>query len=133
MRTPENNLRLLHNLVDWAIADTGLLSIRASRTAANLNVEVDSQGKWEWGNYALAFLGLLLVVSLSRVMPKPTIDLASARKLTGKGRKTDKAAKADKTAKTDKTDEAAKADKTEDTGAKATKKSDNANDDKEAV
>lgn len=77
---PDDNLEFMQNLVDWAVEDTDLLSIRASNTASNLKVEVDEQTKWEFMNYGIAFFGLILVIGLSRVLPKPTINLALARK-----------------------------------------------------
>jgi ABC-2 type transport system permease protein len=81
-RTAEINMRFVHNLVDWALEDTDLLKIRASRTAANL--DVDSGARWEWLNYGIAFFGLVLIIGLSWVMPKPSIDLREARRQAGR-------------------------------------------------
>jgi ABC-2 type transport system permease protein len=81
-RAAENNLRFVHNLVDWALEDTGLLKIRASRTAANL--DVDKSATWEWLNYGIAFVGLAMIIGLSWFAPKPSIDLQEARRHAGR-------------------------------------------------
>ena len=58
-----NSLQLVENAVDWSLEDRGLLSIRSrshfSRTLNPLNS--GDQIFWEYLNYALALLGLLLV------------------------------------------------------------------------
>jgi ABC-2 type transport system permease protein len=61
-----SNLQLVHNAVDWAMADTDLLSIRARSSASRaLTVSDDSRGSWELLNYALAAIGLGLVIGVS--------------------------------------------------------------------
>jgi len=59
---------LVENAIDWSLEDRGLLSIRGrsqfSRTLAPLDRE--AQVFWEYLNYALALLGLLLVWFLRR-------------------------------------------------------------------
>jgi ABC-2 type transport system permease protein len=58
-----SNVELVHNAVDWALADTDLLSIRAQTTAARaLTIEPDKRTKWRDINIALGFLGLAAVV-----------------------------------------------------------------------
>lgn len=60
------NLQLVHNAVDWALLDTDLASIRTRSAASRiLTVEEGARGSWEYGNYAIAFLGLLLVAGLA--------------------------------------------------------------------
>lgn len=66
-----NPIQLLANAVDWSLEERGLLSIRGrshfSRTLANLDNE--QQMFWEYLNYGLAVVGLIvvwLVVQYSR-------------------------------------------------------------------
>jgi ABC-2 type transport system permease protein len=62
----QNNLELVQNMVDWAVADTDLLSIRSRGTHTRLlEVAPDGRGKWETINYAIVILGLGIVVVLS--------------------------------------------------------------------
>ena len=57
------NIELVHNAVDWALADTDLLSIRAQTTAARaLTIEPDKRDKWRDINIAIGLLGLAAVV-----------------------------------------------------------------------
>jgi ABC-2 type transport system permease protein len=61
-----NNLELVQNMVDWAVADTDLLTIRSrGRNTRLLEVAPDSRGKWESINYAIVILGLGIVVTMS--------------------------------------------------------------------
>jgi ABC-2 type transport system permease protein len=58
-----SNKELVQNMVDWAVADTDLLSIRSRGSHTRLlAVEPDSRGKWEWINYGIVILGLGVVV-----------------------------------------------------------------------
>jgi ABC-2 type transport system permease protein len=60
------NLQLVHNAVDWALLDTDLASIRTRSSASRvLTIEEGARSSWEYGNYAIAFLGLLLVAGLA--------------------------------------------------------------------
>jgi ABC-2 type transport system permease protein len=56
------------NLVDWSLEDQGLLSIRSrgtfARTLAPLSAQ--SQAFWEYANYALALIGLVVVWAVHR-------------------------------------------------------------------
>ena len=60
------NLELVHNAVDWSLADTDLLAIR-SRTAANraLTIEPAERATWRTANVAIAAAGLLLVLAIT--------------------------------------------------------------------
>jgi ABC-type uncharacterized transport system involved in gliding motility auxiliary subunit len=60
------NLELVHNAVDWSLADTDLLAIR-SRTAANraLTLAPDARDTWRTANIAIAAAGLLLVLAIT--------------------------------------------------------------------
>src|SRR6185503_16838591 len=61
-----NNVELLQNMVDWAVADTDLLAIR-SRGSHTRILEIDegARGKWEWTNYIIMALALAAVVALT--------------------------------------------------------------------
>jgi ABC-2 type transport system permease protein len=59
-----SNLELVHNAVDWALLDTDLASIRTRSTASRaLTVAEDKRSGWEYGNYAIALLGLGVVAA----------------------------------------------------------------------
>jgi ABC-2 type transport system permease protein len=55
------NLQFLQNIVDWAVEDEDLLSIRSRGTYARLlrPLEKDEQSFWEGLNYALVLLALI--------------------------------------------------------------------------
>jgi len=55
------NLQLLQNIVDWAVEDEDLLSIRSRGTYARLlrPLEKDEQSFWEGLNYAVVLLALI--------------------------------------------------------------------------
>ncbi len=63
-----NSLQLMENAVDWSLEDRGLLSIRSrghfSRTLYPLSVE--HRVFWEYLNYALGFVGLIIVYLIYR-------------------------------------------------------------------
>ena len=63
-QTGPNNLQLLQNLVDWAVADVDLLSIRSRGTFARTLEPLDdsARGRWELINYALVVVALGLLV-----------------------------------------------------------------------
>lgn len=57
------NVELVHNAVDWALADTDLLSIRSRGAASHaLTVEPETRDRWRTANFAIALAGLILVV-----------------------------------------------------------------------
>ncbi len=61
-----SNLELVHNAVDWSLADTDLLGIRSRNTAARaLTVSTQSRGTWAIVNAAIALLGLVAVVGFA--------------------------------------------------------------------
>jgi ABC-2 type transport system permease protein len=62
----KSNLELVHNAVDWSLADTDLLDIRSRNEATRaLTVGLDSRGAWRNANFAIAVLGLALVVGFA--------------------------------------------------------------------
>ncbi len=56
-------LQFLQNAIDWSLEDRGLLSIRSRAQFARTLVPMERSGQlfWEYLNYGLALLGLLLV------------------------------------------------------------------------
>lgn len=73
-----SNLELVHNAVDWSLADTDLLAIRSRNEATRaLIIGPDSRGRWLWLNIAIALLGLVAVVGfawLRRRAVQPIIE-----------------------------------------------------------
>ncbi len=62
----KSNIELIHNAVDWTLADTDLLAIRSRNEAARaLTVDPQSRGGWLIGNIVIAIVGLGLVVGLA--------------------------------------------------------------------
>ena len=63
-----NSLELMANIVDWAVEDESLLSIRGrghfNRTLRPMAEE--QQRIWEYGNYYVALAELALVFGISR-------------------------------------------------------------------
>jgi gliding motility-associated transport system permease protein/gliding motility-associatede transport system auxiliary component len=60
------NVNLVHNAVDWALADTDLLAIRAHTLGARaITTPADNRNFWRNLNIVLAFVGLGLVVGFS--------------------------------------------------------------------
>src|SRR5262249_29747010 len=61
-----SNLELVHNAVDWSLADTDLLGIRSRNAAARaLTVDPKARTTWSIVNIALALLGLIAVVGFA--------------------------------------------------------------------
>ncbi|MCB0183388.1 MAG: hypothetical protein KDE31_03950, partial [Caldilineaceae bacterium] len=58
-----NNLQFAQNAVDWAVEDTDLLTIRSRGTFTRLldPMTESEQARWEFGNYAVALLALLVI------------------------------------------------------------------------
>jgi len=62
----KSNIELIHNAVDWTLADTDLLAIRSRNEAARaLTVDPKSRGGWLIGNIVIAIVGLGLVVGIA--------------------------------------------------------------------
>ncbi|MCB0319344.1 MAG: Gldg family protein [Bdellovibrionales bacterium] len=67
-----NSLQLIQNAIDWSLEDRGLLSIR-SRGSYNRTLyplEENLKLKWEYANYSVALLGLLLIYAVYRELQK---------------------------------------------------------------
>jgi ABC-type uncharacterized transport system involved in gliding motility auxiliary subunit len=62
----KSNIELVHNAVDWSLADTDLLGIRSRNAAMRaLTVSPEARAKWIWANGLIALAGLVLVVVLA--------------------------------------------------------------------
>ncbi|MEZ4682298.1 MAG: hypothetical protein R2932_49645 [Caldilineaceae bacterium] len=61
-----NNLQLAQNAVDWSVEDTDLLTIRSRGTYTRLldPLTESEQSGWEFGNYIVALLALVLTAGL---------------------------------------------------------------------
>ena len=61
-------IQLMQNIVDWSLEDSGLLSIRSrghfNRTLPPM--DTDTQKFWEYANYALAFVALILIALVQK-------------------------------------------------------------------
>ena len=76
-----NNKELIQNMVDWAVADTDLLSIRSRGSHTRLlEVEEESRGKWEWANYGIVVLGLGVVVVTSMLRRRTLVPIELDRR-----------------------------------------------------
>ena len=61
-----SNIELVHNAVDWSLADTDLLAIRSRNAASRvLTIGPDSADGWRTANLAIALVGLVLVVGVA--------------------------------------------------------------------
>jgi ABC-2 type transport system permease protein len=71
-----NNVELVQNMVDWAVADTDLLAIRSRGSHTRiLEIEEDERGKWEWTNYGIMGLALVLVVALTILRQRSQVPM----------------------------------------------------------
>jgi ABC-2 type transport system permease protein len=103
-----NNLAMVQNMVDWAVADTDLLTIRSRGSQTRLlEVAPDSRGKWESINYAIVILALGIVVTMSALRRRTQVPLAlePRRQMGGGGEAGGKGGKGGKGAVTEKDEE----------------------------
>jgi hypothetical protein len=74
------NIELVHNAVDWSLADTDLLAIRSRSAAAHtLTVAPESRGAWRTANLAIALAGLVLVVGLAWLRRRAVTPIITAK------------------------------------------------------
>jgi len=72
----KSNIELIHNAVDWSLADTDLLAIRSRNEAARaLTVDPKSRGGWLIGNIVIALVGLGLVVGIAWVRRRSILPI----------------------------------------------------------
>jgi ABC-type uncharacterized transport system involved in gliding motility auxiliary subunit len=73
-----SNVELVHNAVDWALADTDLLAIRSRNAASRaLTVTPDAAGRWRYVNMGIAVLGLVIVVGFAWVRRRGVLPIIS--------------------------------------------------------
>ena len=71
-------LEFLQNTIDWALEDPALLDLRG-RTQLARTLEPLAEGQqraWEYGNYLLALVGLILVWGWRRVVKRADVQHA---------------------------------------------------------
>jgi len=75
-----SNVELVHNAVDWSLADTDLLAIRSRNAAARaLTISPDSAGVWRNVNIAIALVGLVLVVGIAGLRRRAVRPITTAK------------------------------------------------------
>ena len=75
-----SNVELVHNAVDWSLADTDLLAIRSRNAAARaLTIGPDSAGTWRNVNIAIALVGLVLVVGIAGLRRRAVRPITTAK------------------------------------------------------
>jgi hypothetical protein len=76
----KSNIELVHNAVDWSLADTDLLAIRSHNEATRaLTIGPDSRGGWLNANIAIAVLGLVLVVGIAWLRRRAVRPITTAK------------------------------------------------------
>ncbi|HEU5058741.1 MAG TPA: Gldg family protein, partial [Kofleriaceae bacterium] len=81
-----NNVELVQNMVDWAVADTDLLAIRSRGSHTRiLEIEEGARGKWEWANYGIMALALAAVVALTLLRQRAQAPIALDPRPAGAG------------------------------------------------
>ena len=76
----KSNIELVHNAVDWSLADTDLLGIRSRNAAARvLTINPDSAGAWRNVNLAIALIGLVLVVGIAWLRRRSVQPIIAAK------------------------------------------------------
>jgi ABC-type uncharacterized transport system involved in gliding motility auxiliary subunit len=77
-----SNVELIHNAVDWSLADTDLLSIRSRNAATRaLTVSPESRGAWRTANIAIALVGLVLVVGIAWLRRRSVQPIVTAKEV----------------------------------------------------
>ena len=76
-----NNVELVQNMVDWAVADTDLLTIRSRGSHTRLlEVADESRGKWESVNYGIVILGLGIIVMMGVLRRRTLVPIELDRR-----------------------------------------------------
>ncbi len=72
-----NNLQFVENMIDWMVEDIDLLSIRSRGSyTRTLHLEPYSAETWEWINYAIAAVALVIVVLVNGARRRSAVPLA---------------------------------------------------------
>jgi ABC-2 type transport system permease protein len=75
-----SNVELVHNAVDWSLADTDLLAIRSRNAASRvLTIGPDAAGAWRTANLAIAFVGLMGVVGIAWLRRRAVRPITTAK------------------------------------------------------
>lgn len=81
-----NNFTLVQNMVDWAVADTDILTIRSRGNHTRLlDVQPDAVGRWEWLNYGIVVLGLGIVVGINALRRRTLVPIELDARAGGAG------------------------------------------------
>jgi ABC-2 type transport system permease protein len=76
----KSNVELVHNAVDWSLADTDLLGIRSRNAAARvLTINSDSAGAWRNFNLAIALVGLAAVIGIAWLRRRAVQPIMTAK------------------------------------------------------
>src|SRR5690606_6105615 len=71
-----NNVEMVQNMVDWAVADTDLLTIRSRGSHSRLlEIEPDARGRWEWINYGIMIVGLAVIIALTALRQRSQVPI----------------------------------------------------------
>jgi ABC-2 type transport system permease protein len=75
-----SNIELVHNAVDWSLADTDLLAIRSRNAAARaLTIDPEAAGPWIEKNIAIAVVGLALVIGIAWLRRRAVRPITTAK------------------------------------------------------
>ncbi|HEX2687535.1 MAG TPA: Gldg family protein, partial [Kofleriaceae bacterium] len=75
-----SNIELVHNAVDWSLADTDLLAIRSRNEATRaLTIGPDAATRWLGVNIAIAIVGLVLVIGIAWLRRRAVQPITTAK------------------------------------------------------
>jgi ABC-2 type transport system permease protein len=75
-----SNVELVHNAVDWSLADTDLLAIRSHNAAARvLTLGPNAADSWLAANVVIAVVALLLVVGIAWMRRRSVLPIMTAK------------------------------------------------------
>jgi ABC-type uncharacterized transport system involved in gliding motility auxiliary subunit len=75
-----SNVELVHNAVDWSLADTDLLAIRSRNEATRaLTIGPDAPAGWRAANLVIALIGLVLVVGFAWLRRRAVQPITSGK------------------------------------------------------
>jgi hypothetical protein len=75
-----SNVELVHNAVDWSLADTDLLAIRSRNAATRaLTINLATAPVWRYANLGIALVGLALVVGFAGLRRRRVQPITTAK------------------------------------------------------
>jgi len=75
-----SNVELVHNAVDWSLADTDLLAIRSRNAATRaLTINLATAPVWRYANLGIALVGLALVVGVAGLRRRRVQPITTAK------------------------------------------------------